>query len=114
MSRLRDANGSSLSDAVVQALQFHPNGQLMLTAGFDKRLKLFQVCSQGADQGGAQARQCCMSGVELVSAGNVSGRTSVLQRWVWELYNDNTASAQLLHAHRIFLTSLLPVLCAVG
>lgn len=46
MSRLRDANGSSLSDAVVQALQFHPNGQLMLTAGFDKRLKLFQVCCQ--------------------------------------------------------------------
>lgn len=43
MSRLRDANGSSPSQAVVQALQFHPNGQLMLTAGFDKRLKLFQV-----------------------------------------------------------------------
>lgn len=45
MSRLRDANGSSPCDAVVQALQFHPNGQLMLTAGFDKRLKLFQVGS---------------------------------------------------------------------
>lgn len=43
LSRLRDANGASASDAVVQALQFHPNGQLMLTAGFDKRLKLFQV-----------------------------------------------------------------------
>jgi hypothetical protein len=45
LSRLRDANGASPSDAVVQALQFHPNGQLMLTAGFDKRLKLFQVSS---------------------------------------------------------------------
>lgn len=46
LSRLRDANGASPSDAVVQALQFHPNGQLMLTAGLDKRLKLFQVsCS---------------------------------------------------------------------
>lgn len=43
LSRLRDANGSSPSDAVVQSLQFHPNGQLLLTAGFDKRLKLFQV-----------------------------------------------------------------------
>ncbi|KAF8072604.1 U3 small nucleolar RNA-associated-like protein [Scenedesmus sp. PABB004] len=43
LSRLRDANGASPSDAVVQALQFHPNGQLMLTAGFDKRLKIFQV-----------------------------------------------------------------------
>lgn len=47
MSRLRDANGSSPCDAVVQALQFHPNGQLMLTAGFDKRLKLFQVGKRG-------------------------------------------------------------------
>lgn len=47
MSRLRDANGSSPSDAVVQALQFHPNGQLMLTGSFDKRLKLFQVCRTG-------------------------------------------------------------------
>eukprot|EP00879_Flechtneria_rotunda_P019216 GHRR01020177.1.p1 GENE.GHRR01020177.1~~GHRR01020177.1.p1 ORF type:complete len:484 (+),score=161.27 GHRR01020177.1:607-2058(+) len=43
LSRLRDANGASPSEAVVQAMQFHPNGQLMLTAGFDKRLKLFQV-----------------------------------------------------------------------
>jgi U3 small nucleolar RNA-associated protein 18 len=43
LSRLRDANGCSAADSVVQALQFHPNGQLMLTAGFDKRLKLFQV-----------------------------------------------------------------------
>lgn len=47
MSRLRDANGSSPSDAVLQALQFHPNGQLMLTGGFDKRLKLFQVRRTG-------------------------------------------------------------------
>lgn len=44
MSRLRDANCGSPSDAVVQALQWHPNGQLMLAGGFDKRLKLFQVC----------------------------------------------------------------------
>lgn len=43
LSRLRDANGASPSDAVVQSVQFHPNGQLMLTAGFDKRLRLFQV-----------------------------------------------------------------------
>jgi U3 small nucleolar RNA-associated protein 18 len=51
MSRLRDGNGSSPSDAVVQALQFHPNGQLMLTAGFDKGLKLFQVSRDVGVQG---------------------------------------------------------------
>jgi U3 small nucleolar RNA-associated protein 18 len=71
MSRLRDANGSCPSDAVVQALQFHPNGQLMLTAGFDKRLKLFQVCFSGADLDGGQARHCCLLGVELVLVGSV-------------------------------------------
>lgn len=29
--------------ATIQAVQFHPNGQLMLTASMDKRLRLFQV-----------------------------------------------------------------------
>jgi U3 small nucleolar RNA-associated protein 18 len=62
MSRLRDANGSSPSQAVVQALQFHPNGQLMLTAGFDKRLKLFQV--SGCE---------CRGGGLCVKAGGVVG-----------------------------------------
>lgn len=73
MSRLRDANGSSPSDAVVQALQFHPNGQLMLTAGFDKRLKLFQV-SVSVGRGGCwlllsmthQIDMVCCCAVSLV------------------------------------------------
>jgi U3 small nucleolar RNA-associated protein 18 len=59
MSRLRDGNGSSPSDAVIQALQFHPNGQLMLTAGFDKRLKLFQVGRGVGKKGGRADRQGC-------------------------------------------------------
>ncbi len=41
--RLRDANQHAPSDAVVQSLGWHPNGQLMLTAGFDKKLRLFSV-----------------------------------------------------------------------
>jgi U3 small nucleolar RNA-associated protein 18 len=61
LSRLRDANGASPSDAVVQALQFHPNGQLMLTAGFDKRLKLFQVGGRVKHAArGAGSRVVCM------------------------------------------------------
>lgn len=29
--------------AVVQSVRFHPNAQLLLTAGFDKKLRLFQI-----------------------------------------------------------------------
>ncbi|KAG2437578.1 hypothetical protein HYH02_011218 [Chlamydomonas schloesseri] len=40
-TRLKDANQHGPSEAVVQAVQFHPNGQLLLTAGLDKKLRLF-------------------------------------------------------------------------
>ena len=40
---LADANKAEPCDAVVQSIQFHPNGQLLLTAGLDKRLRLFNV-----------------------------------------------------------------------
>ncbi len=42
-TRLKDANQHQRSEAVVQAVRFHPNGQLLLTAGLDKKLRLFQV-----------------------------------------------------------------------
>ncbi|RQM13537.1 hypothetical protein DD237_006569 [Peronospora effusa] len=41
--RMKDANQHAPSNAVVQSVQFHPNGQLILTAGLDKTLRLFQV-----------------------------------------------------------------------
>lgn len=41
--RLKDANQHAPSNAVIQSVQFHPNGQLLLTAGLDKTLHLFQV-----------------------------------------------------------------------
>lgn len=40
---LTDGNKAEPSGAVVQSVDFHPNGQLLLTAGLDKRLRLFQV-----------------------------------------------------------------------
>jgi U3 small nucleolar RNA-associated protein 18 len=43
MCRMKDANQHGPSNAVVQSVQFHPNGQLLLTAGLDKTLRLFQV-----------------------------------------------------------------------
>ncbi|KDO35015.1 hypothetical protein SPRG_01078 [Saprolegnia parasitica CBS 223.65] len=43
ISRMKDANKQSPSNAVVQSVQFHANGQLLLTAGLDKTLRLFQV-----------------------------------------------------------------------
>ncbi|KAG1679825.1 hypothetical protein FOA52_012738 [Chlamydomonas sp. UWO 241] len=43
VSRLKDANQHDPHAAVVQSVEFHPQGQLMLTAGLDKRIRLFQV-----------------------------------------------------------------------
>ena len=41
--RMKDANQQDPSRAVVQSVEFHPMGQLLMTAGLDKRLRLFQV-----------------------------------------------------------------------
>jgi U3 small nucleolar RNA-associated protein 18 len=40
---LADANKAEPSASVVRSVEFHPNGRLLLTAGLDKRLRLFQV-----------------------------------------------------------------------
>ena len=41
--RLNDANLQEPSESVVRSIQFHPSAQLLLTAGFDKKLRLFQI-----------------------------------------------------------------------
>lgn len=43
ISRMRDANVEEPSNAVVRSVEFHRNAQILLTAGFDKRLKFFQI-----------------------------------------------------------------------
>lgn len=43
LSRVKDANDVEPSEAVVQSVEFHRNGQLLMTAGFDKKLRFFQV-----------------------------------------------------------------------
>lgn len=43
VSRVNDANEAEPSSAVVRSVEFHPSGQLLLTAGLDKRLRFFQV-----------------------------------------------------------------------
>lgn len=46
ITRVKDvqiAPGAKLGPAVIQALQFHPNSELLLTAGFDKKLRFFNV-----------------------------------------------------------------------
>ena len=40
---MKDANQHGPSRAAVQSVEFHPLGQLLMTAGLDKRLRLFQV-----------------------------------------------------------------------
>ena len=42
-SRMKDANQHDPHDSVVRSVEFHPGGQLLLTAGLDKRIRLFQV-----------------------------------------------------------------------
>ena len=43
LTRVKDANHEEPSQAVIQSVEFHPSGQLLLTAGFDKHLRFFQV-----------------------------------------------------------------------
>eukprot|EP00192_Tetraselmis_astigmatica_P005278 CAMPEP_0117667692 /NCGR_PEP_ID=MMETSP0804-20121206/11119_1 /TAXON_ID=1074897 /ORGANISM="Tetraselmis astigmatica, Strain CCMP880" /LENGTH=509 /DNA_ID=CAMNT_0005475469 /DNA_START=49 /DNA_END=1578 /DNA_ORIENTATION=+ len=43
MTRCKDANMHGPTQGVVQSLEFHPNGQLLMTAGLDKKIRLFQV-----------------------------------------------------------------------
>ncbi|CAE7868859.1 UTP18, partial [Symbiodinium sp. KB8] len=40
--RVKDANYKSPAKAVVTAVDFHPSGQLLMTASMDKKVKLFQ------------------------------------------------------------------------
>ena len=41
--RMKDANVQSPANAVIQAVNFHSSGQLLLAGGYDKTLRLFQV-----------------------------------------------------------------------
>jgi len=43
IGRLKDANIQEPSRSVVQSVQFHPQGELLLTAGFDKTLRFFNI-----------------------------------------------------------------------
>ena len=43
VTRERDGNAAEPSRAVVQALQFHHDGRLLMTAGFDKVMRFFDV-----------------------------------------------------------------------
>jgi U3 small nucleolar RNA-associated protein 18 len=43
VARLRDANASAPSAAVVRSVEWHPNGQLLMTAGMDRSVRLFGV-----------------------------------------------------------------------
>ena len=44
ISRVKDANIAKRSAAGVQCIEFHPSAKVILTAGLNKTLDLFQVC----------------------------------------------------------------------
>lgn len=41
--RMRDANWRDTHQSIVTSVDWHPNGQVMLTSGLDKTLKLFNI-----------------------------------------------------------------------
>ncbi len=43
VTRMKDANMSDPSQSVVQTLSYHPNGQLLMTGGMDKTIRLFHI-----------------------------------------------------------------------
>lgn len=43
LSQMRDANHAEVSKAVIQCCEFHRNGEMILTAGLDKTLRLFEI-----------------------------------------------------------------------
>ena len=45
VTRVKDANQQEPCQAVVQSVEFHPGGQLLMTAALDKHLRFFQVNS---------------------------------------------------------------------
>ena len=55
---MKDANQADPSSAVVRSVEFHPSGNLLLTASLDKRVRFFQV----------RAWLCCF-GVGLLHPG---------------------------------------------
>ncbi len=72
-SRLKDGNVAAPSKAVVRSVGWHPSGQLLLTAGLDKKLRLFKVClERGAGVCG------CFAGRARRALPNVKGRSMSL------------------------------------
>lgn len=43
LTRMKDANVKDPSNAVIQSVEFHCGGELLMTAGMDKTIRLFQV-----------------------------------------------------------------------
>lgn len=43
ISRLRDANQQQYSRSAVRVVRFHPNGRVLMTAGLDKNINIFQI-----------------------------------------------------------------------
>ncbi|KAF9364607.1 U3 small nucleolar RNA-associated protein 18 [Mortierella sp. NVP85] len=43
VTRVKNANQMGYSKSVIQSVEFHPNSQMLLTAGFDRTLRLFQI-----------------------------------------------------------------------
>lgn len=72
ITRLPDANAASPSAAVIQAVAFHPGGQVLLTAGFDKAVRFFQADGlAGAHLQTVFLRDCPIHAASFARGGDV-------------------------------------------
>lgn len=84
---MRDANARARSQAVVQSVDWHPNAQLLLTAGYDKRLRLF--ASDGVHNPLVQS--VCISDMPVHQAAFAAGGRLVIASgrrkffYIWDL-----------------------------
>jgi U3 small nucleolar RNA-associated protein 18 len=72
--RMKDANQHAPSGAAIQSVQFHSNGQLLLTAGLDKTLHLFQI--DGTNN--ARVENIFLKDLPIVTAKYTLGGTRVV------------------------------------
>lgn len=103
-TRVPDANAAERSNAVVRSVAFHPTAPLLLTAGMDKSIRLFQIDGsrnpkvQGVFLEDMPIYRAAFSGTgeHVIAAGRAPGKTHslALRRRPSPLRRDNLTSKE--------------------
>lgn len=99
--QLRNANAEDPSNAEARCVEFHPSGQLLLTAGLDKTLRIFQVDGeQNAKVQGIHLKNFPIHTAKFTGGGTqvtAAGRRRFFQ--VLDMNTGTTARIQTLSNH---------------